>query len=210
METDAGPASASVHGSGTTAVVLGHGAGSRRTQPALVRYADGLAGTGRTVVLFNFPYSEAGRSRIDPQPLLLSTVSRFAEAARAEGATRLVLGGRSMGGRMASYAVAGGLPADALIFLAYPLHPPGRVDRMRDAHLPQVLLPMLFLQGTRDDYARPDLLAGVLSRLPAARLVSVEDGDHSFHVRKRSGRNDRDVEGQLVAESAAWLDSLGL
>ena len=101
------------------------------------------------------------------------------------GASRVVLGGRSMGGRIASQIVAGGTAADGLVFLGYPLHPPGKPEALRDRHLPQIDAPMLFVQGTRDAFARPDLLAAVLEKLgPKAWVHRVEDGDHSFAVRK--------------------------
>jgi predicted alpha/beta-hydrolase family hydrolase len=119
-----------------------------------------------------------------------------------------VLGGKSMGGRMASQLVAKGRPAAGLVFLGYPLHPPGRVDKMRDAHLGAVAPPMLFIQGTRDAFARWDLMEEVAGRLPQATLHRVEDGDHSFRVLKRTGRTAAEVEGGIVAAITAWLDRL--
>jgi hypothetical protein len=206
--TPAGEVSASVHGEGGTVLVLGHGAGGSRRQPALVRLADALAGAGRRVVLYNFPYSDERKRRPDPPGLLESTTRAVGDYARtALGAERLVHGGRSMGGRIASQVVAAGAPADGLVFLAYPLHPPGQPDRLRDRHLPQIEVPMLFVQGTRDAFARPDLLEAVLLRLGSrARLFSVVGGDHSFAVPKSSGRTPADVEAEIVSAVRGWLD----
>ena len=107
-----------------------------------------------------------------------------------------------MGGRIASMAAAEGMPAAGLVFLGYPLHPPGRPDRIRDAHLDAVAVPMLFLQGTRDTFAQPDLLAAVIARLePRAELLSVEGGDHSFRV--AGGPRDGAVVGAGLAEPVA-------
>jgi|SRR5215468_3619678 len=207
-----GQVTASRHGTGDTVIVLGHGAGSRRTQPALLRLAEGLAARGRRVLLYNFPYSERQKGRPDPPAVLEATTRAVGEYAREVlGARRLVHGGRSMGGRIASQVVAAGAPADGLVFLAYPLHPPGKPDRLRDQHLSQIVVPMLFVQGTRDDFARPDLLEAVLARLgPRARLHSVADGDHSFGVRKNSGRTATQVETEVLAAVSGWLDEQGL
>ena len=207
-----GEVTASVHGEGGTVIVLGHGAGSRRTQPPLVRLAEALGARGRRVLLYNFLYSERKKGRPDPPAVLEATTRAIGEYARDTlGARRLVHGGRSMGGRIASQVVAGGAPADGLVFLAYPLHPPGQPDRLRDQHLPRIASPMLFVQGTRDDFARPDLLAGVLARLgPRARLHSVEGGDHSFGVRKGSGRTAPEVEAEVLAAVSTWLDDQDL
>jgi predicted alpha/beta-hydrolase family hydrolase len=199
--------SASVHGAGPTLVVLGHGAGSDRRAGLLVRFADALAATGRGVLLYNFPYSEARRRRPDAPAVLEATTRAVDAYARAElAARRVVHGGKSMGGRIASLASAAGMPADALVFLGYPLHPPGRPERLRDGHLDDIPTPMLFLQGTRDAFARRELLMPVIERLGArARLRWIEDGDHSFAVRKSSGRRAAEVETELVNVTGDWL-----
>ena len=210
---DVGPGrvSATLHGRGPTVLALGHGAGGNRQTPFLTRLAEGLADTDRRVLLFNFPYSEAGRRAPDRAPLLEATVRAVAEAARGRlGADRLVLGGKSMGGRMASNVVAAGLPADGLVFLGYPLHPPGKPEKLRDAHLPLIPSAMLFVQGTRDAFADPQRLHPVLQRLGRrAALHTVEGGDHSFRVPKRSGRSERDVEQEILAAVTAWLAKQG-
>ncbi|HEY6546649.1 MAG TPA: alpha/beta family hydrolase [Vicinamibacteria bacterium] len=209
LETPVGPVSLSVHGSGDRVVVLGHGAGSTRRYPALVSLAEELAASGRQAVLFNFPYSETGKRRPDAPAVLEATVRVVAEHARHSlGARCLVLGGRSMGGRIASQAVAAGLAADGLVFLAYPLHPPGRPQQLRDAHLSQIAAPMLFVQGTRDDFARPDLLEAVLKHLgDRATLHRVQDGDHSFGVLKKHGRTAEQVRAEIASALLGWLDA---
>lgn len=202
---------ASVHGEGRATVVLGHGAGGDRRARLLLRIAEELAASGRRVVLPNFPYSEARRRVPDAPGLLEASVRAVAERVRAEWApARLVLGGKSMGGRIASQAVAQGLAADALVFLGYPLHPPGRPETLRDRHLPEVTCPMLFVQGTRDDFARLDLLEPVIARLGnLATLHLVEGGDHSFAVLKRGGRDPAEVEQEVFASLKGWLDARG-
>ena len=164
-------------------VVLGHGAGSGMESPFMVGIARALAGLGLAVARFDFPYMHAGRKPPDPAPALVETW-RLARAAVAERTgLPLVAGGKSLGGRIASMAVAEGMPADALVFLGYPLHPPGRPEKLRRDHLAQVPVPMLFLQGSRDAFAQPDLLAETVAGLgDRARLVEIEGGDHSFRV----------------------------
>ena len=205
-------ASASVHGRGTTVVVLGHGAGGTRRTPMLVALAESLAGSGRAALLYNFPYAERRRRSPDP-PAVLEATTRAAAALALEatGATRIVHGGRSMGGRIASQVVAAGERANGLVFLAYPLHPPGQFEKRREAHLPRVAPPMLFVQGTRDAFAREDLLLALLGRLgPRAELHRVAEADHSFGVLKRSGRTPQEVLGEVEDTLLGWLDRHGL
>jgi predicted alpha/beta-hydrolase family hydrolase len=189
-------------------VVLGHGAGGNRRSPLLLALADALAGSGRAALLYNFPYADRGGRRPDPPAVLESTTRAAGELAlEATGARRLVHGGRSMGGRVASQAVAAGARADGLAFLGYPLHPPRRYEKRREAHLPAVAVPMLFVQGTRDAFAREDLLAALLDRLgPLAEIARVRDADHSFGVPKRSGRTPEDVLFEVRAALLGWLD----
>jgi uncharacterized protein len=164
-------------------VVLGHGAGSGMESPFIAGIAGALAGLGLAVARFDFPYMHAGRKAPDPAPALIETWRRARAAVAERTGLPLVAGGKSLGGRIASMAVAEGMPADALVFLGYPLHPPGRPEKLRRDHLAQVAVPMLFLQGSRDPFAQPDLLAETVAGLGArARLVEVEGGDHSFRV----------------------------
>jgi len=208
IETLGGAFSVSIHGRGDRIVALGHGAGGTRKQPALLALADAIAASGRRTLLFNFPYSEKGSGRPDTPAVLESAVGSVAEYARRSlGARRLTLGGRSMGGRIVSQAVAKGLAADGLVLLAYPLHPPGKPDQLRDRHLPGITAPMLFVQGTRDDFARRDLLEAVLARLAErAALHRIEDGDHSFKVRKSTGRSAEEVARELHGAVLSWLE----
>jgi predicted alpha/beta-hydrolase family hydrolase len=204
--------SASLHGRGTTVVVLGHGAGGNRRNPMLVALAEALAATGRATLIYNFPYAEAGRHHPDP-PAVLEATTRAAAALALEstGAEWIVHGGRSMGGRIASQVVAAGARANGLAFLGYPLHPPGQFAKRREAHLPRIAAPMLFVQGTRDAFAREDLLLALMERLgPRAELHRVAEADHSFGVRKRSGRTPEDVLGETRDALVAWLDRHGL
>ena len=203
---------ASRHGERGTAVVLGHGAGGDRRTRMLVDLAEALAGSGRQAVLYNFPYSDRGRGAPDPPDVLERTVRAVGDHARsALGAGKVVLGGKSMGGRMASQAVAKGAPADGLLFLGYPLHPPGRTDTLRDRHLPAIQVPMLFVQGTRDAFARWDLLEPLVARLaPRAALHRVEDGDHSFKVLKRTGRGPDEVQKDIFDAILRWREAHGL
>jgi predicted alpha/beta-hydrolase family hydrolase len=212
IPSEAGAVSASVHGEGKTVLALGHGAGGDRRTGLLVRLAGTLAEGGRRVVLHNFPYTEARRRVPDKPAVLEATIAAVAAHARgALGASRLVLGGKSMGGRIASQAVAQGLGAEGLVFLGYPLHPPGRFDTLRDQHLPAIIAPMLFVQGTRDAFARPDLLATVLRGLgERATLHSIADGDHSFAVPRRTGRAPAQIEAEVAAAIVSWLTARGL
>jgi predicted alpha/beta-hydrolase family hydrolase len=200
---------ASRHGEGGTAAVLGHGAGGDRRTPMLVDLAQTLAGSGRQAVLYNFPYSDRGRGAPDAPEVLERTARAVAEYVRAElGAGKVVLGGKSMGGRIASQAVAKGAAADGLVFLGYPLHPPGRTETRRDRHLPAVEAPMLFVQGTRDAFARGDLLEALIGRLgPRATLHSVDGGDHSFKVLKKAGRSAADVQKEIFDAVLRWLEA---
>lgn len=198
-----------MHGDGETAVVLAHGAGGNRRTPLLTTVAEGVAAAGHRVILMNFPYTEDKRRAPDPHALLEATIDAVATYAEGTlGARRVVLGGKSMGGRMASQLVARGRPAAGLVFIGYPLHPPGRVDSLRDAHLERIAAPMLFIQGTRDALARWDLMEAVAARLPRATLHRVEDGDHSFRVLKRTARTPAEVEAGIVSAITSWMARL--
>lgn len=208
---DGGP-SASYHGAGPTVVVLGHGAGGNRRNAMLVALAESLAASGRAALLYNFSYAEKGSRRPDPPALLEATTRAAAALAlEASGASRIVHGGRSMGGRIASQVVAAGERADGLAFLGYPLHPPGQFEKRREAHLPGITAPLLFVQGTRDAFAREDLLDALMARLgPRAELHRVRHADHSFGVQKRSGRTPAEVLAEVRDTLLGWLARHGL
>jgi uncharacterized protein len=184
-------------------LVLAHGAGSGMRAPFMAGFAEGIGRAGVATLRFEFPYMQAGRRAPDRPPILLeSWREAFAEGVGRADGRPVFAGGKSMGGRIASMAAAEGMAAAGLVFLGYPLHPPGRPEKIRDAHLGDVPMPMLFLQGSRDTFARPDLLAGVIARLgPRAHYVEVAGGDHSFRV--PGGPRDGAVIGASLAEPAA-------
>jgi predicted alpha/beta-hydrolase family hydrolase len=208
LEVSGRPISASVHGDGKCAVILGPGAGGTRQTPQLLSVAAFLDPKRYTTILFNFPYQEACRKFPDSAEVCEHTVDAVAAYARdALGTSKVVLGGRSMGGRMASQAVAKGLACDGLVFLAYPLHPPGQETKLRDAHLGSIPVPMLFLQGTRDEFARLDLLKATVDRLgPIAELALFEDANHSFKTRRGATATTKQTEAALFARLSGWLE----
>jgi predicted alpha/beta-hydrolase family hydrolase len=183
-------------------MVLAHGAGGGMETPLLQGFAEGLAAAGVTCLRFNFAYQEAGRRGPDREPALRD-VWTAAFGAGAELGAPTWAGGKSLGGRIASMMAAEGeLGAAGLVFVGYPLHPPGKPERIRDAHLEAVPMPMLFLQGTADPFARWDLLEAVVERLgDRATLHPVDGGDHSF--RTRGGRRDDAGTGSALGEIAA-------
>jgi len=185
------------------ALVLGHGAGSPAASPFLAGFCRAIGELGVATQRFDFPYMAAGRRAPDRPPVLIAAwQAAFARAAERWPAMPLFAGGRSMGGRIASMAAAEGMPAAGLVFLAYPLHPPGRPEKLRDAHLYGLSQPMLFVQGTRDAFAQPALLAAVLERLgDRAQLISIEGADHGF--RRAGGPRDAATLGAELASPAA-------
>src|SRR5881628_2851376 len=192
--------------------VLAHGAGAGMRHPFLETVAQLLGERGVGTLRYQFPYMERRASRPDPPAVAAATVrAAVAEAARVAPGLPLVAGGKSFGGRMTSMAQAEEpLPGvGGLVFFGFPLHPPGRPGDSRAEHLARVQIPMLFLQGDRDQFADLKLLKPVVKRLgDRATLHLVEGGDHSFHVLKRSGRTDGDVMGELVGTIADWTGRL--
>jgi predicted alpha/beta-hydrolase family hydrolase len=192
--------------------VFAHGAGAGMRHRFMESVTERLAQRGVATFRYQFPYMEAGRKGPNPAPVLAKTVrSAVAEAASLVPDLPLVAGGKSMGGRMTSTAAASeSLPGvKGLAFLGFPLHAPGRDSSDRGAHLADVGLPMLFLQGTRDKLANLDLLEPLLATLvPRPTLSVVEGADHSFHVLKRSGRTDAQVLDEICDTFAEWF--LGL
>ena len=189
-------------------LVLAHGAGAGMRHPFLETVARLLGERGIGTLRYQFPHMERRASRPDPPAVAAAAVrAAAAEAARLAPGLPLVAGGKSFGGRMTSTAQAEEpLPGvRGLVFLGFPLHPPGRAGDQRAEHLAQVQVPMLFLQGTRDDFADLTLLKPLIKRLgQRATLHLVEGGDHSFHVLKRSGRTDADVMGEIADAIAEW------
>jgi len=195
-----------------TAVVLAHGAGNDMRNAFLSAVHEGLAARGYVGVKFNFPYKELGRRAPDPAPVLEACYARVIEAVRADrriAAARLVIGGKSLGGRMASHLAAKGAAVDGLIFLGYPLHPAGAPDKLRVAHLDRIRAPMLFIAGTRDALCTLDLLRPTLARLSApVSLHIVEGGDHSFNVPKKMQRAPHAVWEGIIDTCSRWLAAL--
>ena len=188
--------------------VFAHGAGAGITHPAIETMATGLAERGVATLRYQFPYMERGSKRPDPPGVAHATVrAAVAEAARCCAGLALIAGGKSFGGRMTSQAQAKA-PLDGvegLAFLGFPLHPAGQPSTDRGAHLADIHIPMLFLQGTNDQLAKVDLLKPVVAGLGRrATLHLVEGADHSFHVPKRSGRDDKEVMAEVLDAFAAW------
>jgi uncharacterized protein len=190
----------------TATLVVAHGAGAGMDHAFLVGFCRAMGEAGVSTLRFNFPYVERGRRSPDPERVLRETwLAAFEDATGRAGTRPVLTGGKSLGGRIASMCVADGMPAAGLVFLAYPLHPPGKTDRLRAEHLARIEVPMLFLQGTRDPFARPDLLAGVLKGLgDRATLVPIEGGDHSFRVRGER-TDDRTIGAALAGEAAPFV-----
>lgn len=189
------------------AFVCAHGAGGNRDDRSMLAAAEAIRSRGVDVVRFNFIYKEKGSGRPDPMPRLMECVSAVAERVRAELRPDLLLiGGRSMGGRAASMLAADGFACDGVLLLAYPLHPAGQPEKLRDAHLPSIRVPVLCFNGTRDDLCRPDLMERALQTVRTDWTMHwLEAADHSFHVLKKSGRTDADVLNEVGGATEAWL-----
>jgi len=194
----------STRGESIATFVCAHGAGGNMQDRGVQTVAKELRGRGLDVVRFNFPYSEKRSGRPDPMPVLRACIEAVMADVEHEGP--LLIGGRSMGGRAASMMAADHVQADGLLLLAYPLHPAGKPEQLRDAHLPSITMPALCLNGTRDPLCRRDLMEAVLPRLrPTFHMHWLDSADHSFHVLKSSGRTDADVMAEIGTVAASWL-----
>ncbi len=191
-------------------LVCAHGAGGHMADRGVLGVAEQLRRRGFHVVRFNFLYKEKGSRRPDPMPRLKECVAAVAAHARREIAPQtLIVGGRSMGGRAASMLAADGFSCDGLLLLAYPLHPAGRPEELRDAHLAKIAVPVLCLNGTRDTLCRRDLMDAVVERLTERWTMHwLEGADHGFHVLRSSGRSDEDVLGEIGEASGVWVSGL--
>lgn len=169
--------------------------------------ATGIGRTGWRVVRFEFPYVTAGKKAPDRASVLEETFTAVLEEVRAAD-SRLVAGGKSMGGRIASQVASLGTTVTGLVFLGYPLHPPGKPERIRDAHLYDLEVPMLFVEGTRDPFCPLETLAEVRRKLPSSELAVIDDGDHSLKVRKSSGRTREEAWAEAIERVAGWLSLL--
>jgi predicted alpha/beta-hydrolase family hydrolase len=211
---------AAPHDPAGVCLILAHGAGASQTSGFMTQTAGALAARGIETITFNFLYSEAGR-RLPDRNDKLEACWRGIIAAYRSGSIgghgerrRLAIGGKSMGGRIASQVAAADPDAIAgLVLLGYPLHPPGRPDKLRSKHLPAIRAPMLFVQGSRDAFGTPNELAPILTTLTApARLCVVEGGDHSFKVAKKAARSQSKTPAQvhefILDEVERWLRAL--
>ena len=198
--------------SGTDAAVFvfAHGAGGNISDRGTLSSANAMRAHGIGVVRFNFLYKEKGRGGPDPMPKLMNTVAAVVARTRDElSPRRLLIGGRSMGGRAASMLAADGFDAQGLVLLAYPLHPPGRPDQLRDAHLPKIGMPVLQFSGTRDPFCTRELMERALKTVKAPwDMRWIETADHSFHVLRSSGKTDAQVLDEIAAETATWAARL--
>ena len=172
---------------GQTCLIIAHGAGGPMYSPFITYFHKGLAEKGYLTVKFNFPYMEARRKIPDKREVLEASYRQVIEEVKASRyqPERIFVGGKSMGGRIASQVVASGVNVDGLFFLGYPLHRPGQPEILRDEHLYRIEKPMLFLSGTKDQFAKRELLDGVVSKLgDRAEIHWIEGGDHSFNTRQ--------------------------
>lgn len=195
-------------------IVVAHGAGAGMEHPFMSGFTRAMNASGFATLRFNFPYREAGRRFPDRPPVAIATWRAVTDAAAARATAAGSAGesvwasGKSFGGRMASMAVAEGMPAAGLVFLGYPLHPPGKPEKARDEHLPGITVPMLFLQGRNDPFAIPnEQLDDVVRRIgPNATLDWIEDANHSFEV-KGAKRPAAEIGAGLATRVAAFLRS---
>ena len=193
------------------AFILAHGAGAGHDSPFMVGFATALRDLGLDVITFNFPYIEEKRRIPDRGPVLEDAYRAAIDRARhdLESARRaLFIGGKSMGGRIATQVAAAdaSLPVAGLVLLGYPLHPPGQPLKLRDAHLPGVRRPMLFIQGSRDTFGTPGELAPILGRLsPAPDVVTIDGGDHSFKLSRKDPARQAAIYAGIQQRIVEWI-----
>lgn len=191
-------------------LILGHGAGAPQLSGFMRLFAAGLAERGLDVVTFNFLYMEQGRKIPDPGPRLEACYRAVIDAVIKQKKlkdNRVAVGGKSMGGRIASQVAAtNGAHIDGLVFLGYPLHPPGRPEKLRSEHLPKIKAPMLFVQGSRDAFGTRQEIADIIKKLKLpAELFAIEGGDHSLKVPKSGSVSQEDVYDLAMEHIADWL-----
>ena len=199
-----------------TALILGHGAGTSQAHPFMTNFANGLSKQGIDIITFNFLFTERNRRVPDPRTKLEACYRSTILATRRQmtgKCDRLIVGGKSMGGRIASQVIAAdseaGLnTADGVVFLGYPLHPPGRPEKLRDAHLPNITVPILFVQGSRDIFGTPGELQPVIDRCHQASLHVVENGDHSLKVNGTVTAPEVDPYAEVQLAILDWIKFL--
>lgn len=191
--------------------VCAHGAGGHMGDRSMLATCEALRSRGIPIVRFNFLYRERGSGRPDSMPKLMECTSAVVARVRDELRPEvLIIGGRSMGGRAASMLAAEGFACDGLLLLAYPLHPAGQPEKLRDAHLPDITVPVLCFSGTRDELCRRDLMERALETVKTDWTMHwLEGADHSFHVLKSSGRNDAAVLAEVGDASREWIARIG-
>lgn len=194
------------------AVIIAHGAGNDMNHSLLIFFAAGLSQAGYLTLRFNFPYKEKGKKAPDPSKKLEAawlSVYSFLKDHPEYGTEHIVAAGKSMGGRIASHLVSDGrLPVERLIFLGYPLHPPGKTEKLRDSHLYAIKAQMLFFAGTRDSLCNLEKLTEVLNKLSIPwELNIIEGGDHSFRTPKSMGLSETEVYSNLLYDAVTWLES---
>jgi predicted alpha/beta-hydrolase family hydrolase len=188
-------------------LILGHGAGAGQGSSFMVSFATALSGRGIDTVTFDFLYMAQGRRLPDPKDRLEACYRSVIDKVARRNPGTLAIGGKSMGGRIASQVAAGDAPEVAgLVLLGYPLHPPGKPHQLRDKHLASIKAPMLFVQGARDTFGTPDELRPILGKLTApAELFEVAGGDHSFKVLKRAGFSQEATYEMVLERIDRWL-----
>jgi predicted alpha/beta-hydrolase family hydrolase len=201
---------AATTGDDGTVFVCAHGAGGHMSDRGMLKLAEVFRARGLDVVRFNFLYRERKSGRPDAMPRLEECFSAVvAHTLKAIQPKRLIIGGRSMGGRAASMMAAEGFACDGLLLLAYPLHPPGQPEKLRTAHLPTIKVPVLCLNGMRDAFCRKDLMDEALKTVTTRwEMRWLEGADHSFHVPKSSGRSDAQVVEEIGDATKTWLATL--
>jgi uncharacterized protein len=189
------------------AIVLAHGAGAGMKHRQMQSLADAFERCGIATLRFNFAYVEAGKSRVDPPAAAASRIADAFHVARDKTNLPLWAGGHSFGGRMASHAVHDGkIDARGLVFCSFPLHPPGKPSTDRARHLAEIRVPMLFLSGTRDDFAERRLLEPLVASLPTAKLHWLDTVDHGYRVLKRSRKSAEDVFDEIARVTRGFID----
>jgi predicted alpha/beta-hydrolase family hydrolase len=192
-------------------LILGHGAGAGQSSPFMVKFATELASRGIDTVTFNFFYAEHRRGGPDPNDKLEACYRAVIETVRKHkklSRNGVAIGGKSMGGRIASQVAAAGVgDLTGLVFLGYPLHPPGNPEKLRSKHLPLIKAPMLFIQGSRDTFGTAEELKPIAKKLPHATLHIIEGGDHSLKVPKSAGLTQEEVYKSVQDEIVRWLKS---
>lgn len=189
---------------GDTGILLAHGAGTNQDHVTMVMLREGLAGAGHTVMTFNYPYTERGAKRPDRAEKLISCHRGAADLLAAE-VDRLFLAGRSMGGRMATYLVAEGYPAAGIILYAYPLHPAGKPEKLRIDQFSDIVVPMLFFQGSRDALSRMALFDEHIATLPNATIELLEGASHGF---RGGGWSAETIVERYVEVTVDWIAGL--